>query len=237
MSQLDHIANRIAWRARKNAVWTRNTRLWKFAEDSLKERVGAELEHPVFFSVANEEEGVVFGAEALLALSGGKSQSVPYRDLLGACCPEVGIAAPSDKEFMLSLNVRSRGTVHAKVEGGAAGYGVWRVLQMILKMGGAWFEPEPEGGEEAEEATAGEQAEVGEDQSDPGQEATEGDAEQGGTDHEVAAGEAAATGDETGESEPADAAEEPGPDVAAENAPSETGEEAAESKTTAETGD
>lgn len=151
MSQLDHIANRIGWRARKNAVWTKNTRMWKDASDALRERVGEALERPVFFSVADESEGVVFGAEGALVVSGEKHDVIPYKDLAGVRCSEVGIAAPSEKEFELKLNVRSKGTICAKVEGGAAGYGVWRVLQMVLNMDEGWFIPEPPPEPEVEE--------------------------------------------------------------------------------------
>gem|GEM_PF-6316972 len=141
MSQLDHIANRIGWRARKNAVWTRNTRMWKDASEELKERVGKALERPVFFSIADESEGMVFGADGAVVVSGDTIEKVPYLDLTGVRCSTVGIEAPSGKEFSLKLNVRTKGTLRAKVEGGAAGYGVWRVLQMVLKMGDAWFAP------------------------------------------------------------------------------------------------
>jgi len=144
MSQLDHLANRIGWRARKNAVWTKNTRMWKDASQELKERVGESLERPVFFSVADDSEGVVFGADGALVVTGEKDEVIPYKDLAGVRCSEVGIATPADKGFILKLNVRSKGTIRAKVEGGAAGYGVWRVLQMVLNMDQGWFDPEAE---------------------------------------------------------------------------------------------
>ncbi len=118
--------------------------MWKDAPEALKARVGEALERPVFFSVADESEGMVFGADGAVVVSGDRTQKVDYRDLAGVRCSEVGIEAPQGKEFALNLNVRSQGTIRVRVEGGAAGYGVWRVLQMVMRMREAWFAPKPE---------------------------------------------------------------------------------------------
>ncbi len=118
--------------------------MWKDAPEELKTRVGEALVRPVFFSVADDSEGIVFGADGAVVVSGDRTRKVAYPDLAGVRCSEVGIETPQGKEFGLDLNVRSQGTIRAKVEGGAAGYGVWRVLQMVMKMREAWFAPKPE---------------------------------------------------------------------------------------------
>ena len=133
--------------------------MWKDAPEELKARVGEALERPVFFSVADDSEGIVFGADGAVVVSGERTRKVAYLDLAGVRCSEVGIETPPGKEFGLDLNVRSQGTIRAKVEGGAAGYGVWRVLQMVMNMREAWFapkpepEPEPEVGADSEAAS------------------------------------------------------------------------------------
>lgn len=143
MSQLDHIENRIRWRATKNAVQTSNTGFWETAPESLKERAGAALEKPVFFSMADDSTATILGADGTLLVDGRETRMIPHIDLGGVFCEEVGIAAPQDKASSLRLAVRNRGTVTARMEEGPANYFVWKALRMLLGMREAWFRPEP----------------------------------------------------------------------------------------------
>lgn len=143
MSQLDHIENRIRWRATKNALQTSNTGFWEEAPESLKDRAGAALEKPVFYSMADESTATIVGADGILLVDGGKTNMIPHIDLGGVYCQDVGIAAPDDKSSTLRIAVRNRGTVQARMEDGPASYCVWKVLRMLLDMREAWFRPEP----------------------------------------------------------------------------------------------
>ena len=42
--------------------------MWKDAPEELKARVGEALERPVFFSVADDSEGIVFGADGAVVV-------------------------------------------------------------------------------------------------------------------------------------------------------------------------
>lgn len=143
MSQLDHIENRIRWRAKKNAVRTSNTDFWESAPESLKERAGAALEKPVFYSMADESTATIVGADGILLVDGDNTKMIPHIDLGGVFCQDVGIAAPQDKASSLRIAIRQRGTVKAFMEDGPASYCVWKVLRMLLDMREAWFLPEP----------------------------------------------------------------------------------------------
>jgi hypothetical protein len=143
MSQLDHIENRIRWRAKKNALRSTNTGLWEKAPEALKERAGAQLEKPVLYSMVDESTATIVGADGILLVDSGQTRMIPLIDLGGAYCPDVGIATPTDHVSELRLAVRNRGTIKARMEDGPASYLVWKVLQMLLYMREAWFLPEP----------------------------------------------------------------------------------------------
>ena len=189
MSQLDHIENRIRWRAKKMALRTSNTGLWEKAPESLKERAGEALEKPVFFSMADESTATIVGADGTLVVDGGKAKMIPHLDLGGVYCLDVGVAAPSDKASALNLAVRNRGTIKARMENGPANYCVWKVLRMLLDMREAWFLPEPveepaapeESADQADEANPPEGGVSGEEASASGDEAVENATEEAGS--------------------------------------------------------